>query len=85
MDDDALDLLKQTLDDDLKSLPKNTGIKFGVDAFREFVRRGWIADRTFTFQGIPGAFPILLPAYGQNYAGCDPFIEGEAIELPKAK
>ncbi|WP_336869443.1 hypothetical protein [Sphingomonas sanguinis] len=82
MTPDAVQALKIKLDHDLKQARPEVGIRFGVDAYREFSKAGWFKPMPFSALGT-GAFPIDLPTYKGHYAGCDPNAPDEDAEVGK--
>jgi hypothetical protein len=65
------DARKSDLDQALDGVGPNTGIKFGLDLFAGFAKRGWITKETFSAWGT-GAYPEEVPAYARtHYAMAD--------------
>jgi hypothetical protein len=82
MTDQELDALRSALDAKLVGVDPKKGVKFGVEAFRGFARRGWFSLEEFSAFGT-GAFPIKLPAYDRTrFAVADPFIDDDDVQLP---
>jgi hypothetical protein len=72
--------LKIKVDAALADAAPNSGIAFGLDAYNAFWKAGHISLQTFTALGT-GAFPDILPAYGNNYAFCNCDLNADEIKV----